>query len=85
MWEIFSFGSDPIYYDPKNPSIVVADADLLNILKRPFGVRLNCPEICGNSINIYNLMLKCWSESPKERPSVDQIKKELIEESEYQT
>lgn len=57
LWEIFTFALQP-YYGMTHEEVVKYVKD---------GHRLNCPE--GTPIFLYDLMEKCWSHKPKDRPS----------------
>ena len=67
VWELLTRGVTPY------PS--VDNWDILNYIKR--GRRLPCPSHCP--INIYTMLLNCWSHNPKERPDfiemINQIEK----------
>lgn len=67
VWEILSYGRKP-FEDIKN-SVVIN--------KIENGERLPLPEICPS--NLYNLLLRCWSYEPNERPDIKQIKIFLLE------
>ncbi len=56
LWELFSRGMIP-YPGMENSEV---------IRKITNGVRLEKPRDCPNEV--YDLMLKCWAEKPKERP-----------------
>eukprot|EP01117_Protostelium_nocturnum_P002624 TRINITY_DN133_c0_g1_i3.p1 TRINITY_DN133_c0_g1~~TRINITY_DN133_c0_g1_i3.p1 ORF type:complete len:700 (+),score=220.02 TRINITY_DN133_c0_g1_i3:265-2364(+) len=68
LWEIFEYGKEP-YSGMSNVRTVQAVLFEGFRLARP----LYCPE------SIYNLMLRCWRENPAERPSFEEIWKELTE------
>ena len=70
LWEIFSYGIEPVYRDPASPGGEVPDSELLDVLKK--GVRLQRPLDCPNEV--YKLMLKCWNEHAHQRPSVRELK-----------
>eukprot|EP01117_Protostelium_nocturnum_P008397 TRINITY_DN29_c0_g1_i1.p1 TRINITY_DN29_c0_g1~~TRINITY_DN29_c0_g1_i1.p1 ORF type:complete len:687 (-),score=240.71 TRINITY_DN29_c0_g1_i1:43-2103(-) len=66
MWEIFSGGVKIPYFGLSNIETVQYVIE---------GKRLEKPADCPEEI--YALMLKCWNENPNERPTFDQIFKEL--------
>ncbi|KAK9889571.1 hypothetical protein WA026_006943 [Henosepilachna vigintioctopunctata] len=69
LWEIGTLGAFP-YDDISNEYILHY---LITNLRK--GIRLMRPEICTDEL--YNLMLKCWSVNPDDRPSFQQIVEEL--------
>lgn len=71
LWEIGTLGASPY------PAL--SNHELVKFLK--MGGRLEKPEICTEQI--YELMLKCWSESCDERPSFEEIYKMLSSCSAY--
>ncbi|KAJ8361439.1 hypothetical protein SKAU_G00179640 [Synaphobranchus kaupii] len=62
MWEVFSYGVLP-YTD-------LSDQEVLEVLKEG-KLNLAVPESCPS--RVYKLMLRCWSLSPKERPSFTEL------------
>jgi len=66
MWEIFSRGEVP-YKGMSNRDAFNAVRDEQYRLPQPHG----CPD------DMYALMLLCWSEDPKQRPSFDALTKRL--------
>jgi serine/threonine protein kinase len=67
LWEIFSLGEWPYAKISENSEI------LKHIQEE--GRRLSKPAVCPDKI--YQLMLRCWSNDPNERPPFDQIYNEL--------
>lgn len=65
LWEIVTLGEHPY---PE-----VGNGDLVNFLKS--GYRMAKPPHCG--MELYEIMLKCWRENPKERPTFTEIRKRL--------
>lgn len=65
LWEIVTLGEYPY------PEI--SNTDLLNFLKS--GYRMEKPSHCG--IELYQMMLDCWKENPKERPTFMDVRKRL--------
>ncbi|XP_022918560.1 tyrosine-protein kinase receptor torso-like isoform X2 [Onthophagus taurus] len=65
LWEIGTLGAFP--YD------TIPDRMLLYHLH--IGKRLERPEICTDEL--YSLMLRCWSEDPKFRPTFEELVEEL--------
>lgn len=61
LWEIGTLGALP--YDELDNEVI---RDYLKM-----GKRLQRPEIC--TTELYNLMLKCWSENPDDRPTFHEI------------
>ena len=62
LWEIFSYGSRPLFGLSNYQAMkVIADHDLL----------LPCPEDC--SIAIFNTMKECWALEPDARPTFVEI------------
>ena len=62
LWEMFSFGEAP--YGDMTGAEVLDRVENLNY-------RLECPRDCPSSI--YELMLRCWSLEPSERPTFAQL------------
>jgi serine/threonine protein kinase len=65
MWEIFSFGLTP-YTDLSNKQVVTLVTEIQDnreLLERPH----NCPP------EVFNLMKRCWSYNPQQRPSFKEI------------
>ena len=65
VWELLTRGVTP-YPDVDN-------WDILNYLKR--GRRMPCPSHCPPEI--YLVLLKCWSENPKDRPTFGELVHEI--------
>lgn len=65
LWEIVTFGQYPY---PE-----VSNADLLTFLKK--GQRMVKPPHCGTEL--YRIMLDCWKENPKNRPTFTELKETL--------
>ena len=65
VWELLTRGVTP-YPDVNN-------WEILNYLKG--GHRMLCPSHCP--AEIYYLLLKCWSDDPKERPTFEELAKEI--------
>ena len=65
-WELFTRGEIP--YSPLSDPQVIMD-------KIYGGYRLPQPKECSEGL--YKLMLKCWAEEPSERPSFDEVLKNL--------
>lgn len=65
LYEIYTFGRSPY---PKIPL-----AGVVKYVEE--GNRMDCPEGCPK--NIYNIMLRSWSSNAKDRPSFEEILKEL--------
>ena len=61
LWEMFTLGQTPY------PSIPVQNLVQLLI----DSVRMEKPYDCPDEI--YNIMLECWNENPKERPTFKEI------------
>ncbi|XP_075032785.1 protein-tyrosine kinase 6 isoform X1 [Mixophyes fleayi] len=62
LYEIMSRGM--------NPYPGVSNSELLEFLKK--GKRMKAPENCSNKV--YNVMLECWDENPKKRPTFNELK-----------
>ena len=71
MAEIISKGKVP--YPGKKNKDVVAMIEA--------GKRMDKPEGCTDGL--YCLMLKCWEMEPNERPTFEQVKKMLLQNSDY--
>lgn len=65
LWEIVTLGEYP-YSEVHN-------TDLVNFLKN--GYRMEKPSHCG--VELYQIMLKCWKDNPKERPTFRELRKQL--------
>lgn len=65
LWEIFTLGGSPY------PGIPVEN--LFDLLKS--GYRMERPQIM--SVEIYDIMVKCWYENPNQRPSFSTLLQEL--------
>lgn len=65
LWEIVTLGEYPY------PEI--HNADLLKFLQN--GHRMQKPRNCGDEV--YQIMLTCWKENPKERPTFTALKEQL--------
>lgn len=65
LWEIVTLGEYP-YSEVNN-------ADLLSFLKN--GYRMKKPPHCG--IELYQIMMNCWKEKPKDRPTFTELRKQL--------
>ncbi|GMR33795.1 hypothetical protein PMAYCL1PPCAC_03990, partial [Pristionchus mayeri] len=65
LYEIVTLGGTPYAGWPA--------VELLTRLKR--GERMDRPDNCSD--NLYDVMLKCWSEKPSERPTSTELRKEL--------
>ena len=61
LWELFSLGVQPFTGKTNSEA---SDAVLA-------GKRLNKPERCPNSV--YEMMLRCWQEKTKDRPSMVEV------------
>jgi tyrosine-protein kinase Fer len=66
LWEIFSFGSQPY------PGLTNSQARE----KVDEGYRMPPPENTPDSV--YQLMMRCWDQEPKNRPHFDEIYRELV-------
>lgn len=70
LWEMFSYGQEPIIEDCKADDVT----ELLNTLES--GKRLCCPGSC--SVRIYtHLMKRCWESHPADRPDFTQLVSEI--------
>ena len=68
LWEIMTLGRTPY------PGVLVSEAgELCRCLIN--GYRMEKPSNC--SVELYQLMLKCWAEPPSQRPSFTQLSTEL--------
>lgn len=65
LWEIVTFGGSPY------PGVPIEN--LFELLK--LGYRMDKPINCPN--NMYEIMLKCWQESPSKRPTFTELVKEF--------
>ncbi len=65
LWEVFSFGARP-YFDLSNAQVV------LQVMRHGL---LPCPEKCPEGI--YQVMVRCWSKVPSERPLFRVVREEL--------
>uniref|UniRef100_A0A914PUR5 receptor protein-tyrosine kinase n=1 Tax=Panagrolaimus davidi TaxID=227884 RepID=A0A914PUR5_9BILA len=65
LWEIFMCGAVP--YDN------LEKVDVVNFLNE--GKRLPRPHFCP--LELYNVMLWCWDESPDDRPNFDALKSDI--------
>jgi len=65
MIEIFTCGKVP-YPDMKNDQVME---------KVKEGYRMSKPKECPE--NVFKLMERCWNQNPKERPTFEEISKEL--------
>ena len=72
MWEMFSFGKDPVYPECDH------DSKLLEKLEE--GKRLECPENCP--LEVYEIMRSCWKTSSDERPSFERLELDIRATSE---
>lgn len=61
MWEIFTLGGSPY------PGIPVEQ--LFSLLKT--GYRMECPINCPTEM--YEIMMQCWSDDARNRPSFDEL------------
>lgn len=61
MWEIMSGGQQPFFW--------LENKDVINQLEQ--GMRLPKPERCPPTL--YSLMTRCWSYSPRDRPSFTEL------------
>ena len=69
MWEVFTLGKD-IPYEDMDDSEVVADASdegNRQLLKKP----KDCPD------NVYEVMMLCWEEEPKDRATFEKLHETL--------
>ncbi|XP_015609808.1 tyrosine-protein kinase receptor torso isoform X2 [Cephus cinctus] len=79
LWEIVTLGGNPYPGTPTNR--------VLKLLQS--GYRMDKPENCG--IELYQIMLSCWNENPRCRPSFTELKENLdkllgtLSEKEYLT
>ncbi|RWS21332.1 mast/stem cell growth factor receptor kita-like protein [Leptotrombidium deliense] len=62
LWEFFTLGSNPY------PGIEVNE-DFYKKLK--YGYRMEKPDLCPNSV--YQIMIDCWREDPKNRPDFTKL------------
>lgn len=70
LWEMFSYGQEPIIEDCKADDV----SELLKTLES--GKRLCCPGPC--SVRIYtHLMKRCWESHPHDRPDFSQLSVEI--------
>eukprot|EP01114_Cavostelium_apophysatum_P008625 TRINITY_DN2123_c0_g2_i3.p1 TRINITY_DN2123_c0_g2~~TRINITY_DN2123_c0_g2_i3.p1 ORF type:complete len:685 (-),score=121.16 TRINITY_DN2123_c0_g2_i3:649-2703(-) len=69
LWELFSFGMTPY--------VEFSNHDAMKYVSE--GHRLECPEGCPDQI--YLLMLNCWAEDPKDRPSFEEIFQRIAREA----
>ncbi|XP_068709972.1 fibroblast growth factor receptor 3-like isoform X1 [Montipora foliosa] len=65
VWEIVTFGGSPY------PSVPIEN--LFELLK--FGYRMEKPVNCPD--NMYEIMLRCWQDSPSQRPTFTELVKEF--------
>lgn len=63
LWEMFSYGEDPVIQDVTQENL---GAELLD------GKRLPCPPGCPT--DIYRLMQLCWTTDSHQRPGFAQVK-----------
>ncbi|XP_063065526.1 protein-tyrosine kinase 6-like [Engraulis encrasicolus] len=70
LYEIFTYGGTPY------PS--VGNSELFDYISN--GYRMPKPPKCPG--NIYNIMKKCWSDSPEDRPNFEELKTLLQTEDE---
>ncbi|KAK9497663.1 hypothetical protein O3M35_004350 [Rhynocoris fuscipes] len=68
LFEMFSYGDDPVMNSSSGESTCLEL--LLELLEK--GVRLPCPQHCPNTVYT-ELMLNCWRNNDKERPTFAQI------------
>ncbi|RWS17732.1 tyrosine-protein kinase JAK2-like protein, partial [Dinothrombium tinctorium] len=69
LWQMYSYGEDPCYSEESPDSL------LLYLLES--GKRLACPKECP--LEVYQIMLNCWKDDPKERPDFSALKHAIIE------
>ena len=67
LWEIFSYGDEPYPNYESNEDV------MLGILGHK--TRLTQPSQCPN--NIFSIMMICWNEDPRQRPTFTHIFKQL--------
>ncbi|XP_038044978.1 vascular endothelial growth factor receptor 1-like [Patiria miniata] len=73
-WEVFSLGGSPY------PGIQV-DEKFYDKMKS--GYRMSCPEHAPREV--YQLMLECWSDEPKDRPMFSELAEQFGEQLESNT
>ncbi|XP_053316144.1 proto-oncogene tyrosine-protein kinase ROS [Spea bombifrons] len=67
LWEVFSFGQQPY------PGY--SNLEVLHHVRS--GQRMEAPVNCSD--DLWDLILKCWAQHPKERPSFSYLRKQLEE------
>jgi serine/threonine protein kinase len=67
LWEMYSFGKEPQYVTAAD------DSCLLEVLERK--IRLPAEEPCP--MNVYQIMMRCWEDKPSNRPSFQDLKREI--------
>ena len=63
---MYTFGMDPKYEDAAD------DSCLLEVLERK--IRLPMKEF---PIQVYEVMMRCWEDKPSDRPSFQDLKREI--------
>ncbi|XP_054269206.1 tyrosine-protein kinase Shark [Macrosteles quadrilineatus] len=71
LWEMFSYGKQP-YGDMKG-------VDVIQLVEK--GERLDQPQDCPN--HIYNVMERCWSYQPRDRPTFSELVDIFSSENNY--
>lgn len=69
IWELITLGGIP--YE------CVEDKDMFHHIESE--LKLNQPEGC--SLDVYNMLLTCWSDNPSDRPTFEKLAKLLKEYS----
>ncbi|XP_071841044.1 uncharacterized protein [Apostichopus japonicus] len=67
MWEMFSYGCQPW--------ATRSGEEILKAIDKPNFQRLERPEACPKSV--YDMMLKCWSHQPEDRPTFAELHSDL--------
>ncbi|XP_019637075.1 PREDICTED: uncharacterized protein LOC109479532 [Branchiostoma belcheri] len=70
LWEIVTMGQEPRYHGNDQPTC----QQLARTLRR--GIRLRRPPKC--SVEMYDVMMSCWRESPPTRPGPDEVEMKLV-------
>ncbi|XP_019623202.1 PREDICTED: uncharacterized protein LOC109469200 [Branchiostoma belcheri] len=71
LWEIVTYGEEPIY----EHNMQLSCPKLVGILRR--GIRLQKPPECPRKL--YGVMMACWSEEPSTRPTPEELEHRLTE------
>ncbi|XP_078693611.1 uncharacterized protein LOC144923158 [Branchiostoma floridae x Branchiostoma belcheri] len=72
LWEIASLGEEPRYPGPFRPDC----CKMVKMLRR--GIRMEKPEGCSITADLYRLMCQCWYEVPDDRPTAHQLEERLL-------